>query len=79
MIFFFLQFAKNENKHIEEVKMKVALISSPESTVLSPTNEVLKQGPCFEPSVLKDSVLNRVEILNQPQMVRKVSLNTRNA
>ncbi|KAF9681661.1 hypothetical protein SADUNF_Sadunf05G0025200 [Salix dunnii] len=61
-------FAKNENKHIEEVKMKVALISSPESTVLSPTNEVLKQGPCFEPSVLKGSVLNRVEILNPPQM-----------
>ncbi|KAG5244925.1 vesicle-associated protein [Salix suchowensis] len=61
-------FAKNDNKRIEEVKMRVALISSPESTVLSPTNGVLKQEPCFEPSVLKDSMLNRVEILNPPQM-----------
>ncbi|KAB5556318.1 hypothetical protein DKX38_007227 [Salix brachista] len=64
-------FAKNDNKRIEEVKMRVAIISSPESTVLSPANGVLKQEPCFEPSVLKDSVLNRVEILNPPQTVAK--------
>ncbi|KAL3591318.1 hypothetical protein D5086_009958 [Populus alba] len=61
-------FAKNDNKHIEEVKMRVALISSPESFVPTPVNGVFKQGPFFEPSVLKDSVLNRVEILNPPQM-----------
>jgi hypothetical protein len=70
-LFFYLQFAKNDNKHIEEVKMRVALISSPESFVPTPINGVFKQGPFFEPSVLKDSVLNRVEILNPPQMVRK--------
>ncbi|XP_061970490.1 vesicle-associated protein 1-2-like isoform X1 [Populus nigra] len=61
-------FAKNDNKHIEEVKMRVALISSPESFVPTPINGVFKQGPFFEPSVLKDSVPNRVEILNPPQI-----------
>lgn len=51
--------------------MRVALISSTESFVPTPVNGVFKQGPLFEPSVTKDSVLNRVEILNPPQMVRK--------
>jgi len=51
--------------------MRVALISSPESFVPTPINGVFKQGPFYEPSVLKDSVLNRVEILNPQQMVRK--------
>ncbi|KAJ6694229.1 hypothetical protein OIU85_004965 [Salix viminalis] len=60
-------FAKDNGKHVEEVKMRVALISPPESPVLSPINGVLKQGPFFEPSVLKDPVENRVEILAPPQ------------
>ncbi|KAJ6359892.1 hypothetical protein OIU77_003990 [Salix suchowensis] len=64
-------FAKDNGKHVEEVKMRVALISPPESPVLSPINGVLKQGPFFEPSVLKDPVENRVEILAPPQTIAK--------
>ncbi|KAF9670030.1 hypothetical protein SADUNF_Sadunf13G0026100 [Salix dunnii] len=60
-------FAKDNGKHVEEVKMRVAFISPPESPVLSPINGVLKQGPFFEPSVLKDPVENRVETLTPPQ------------
>ncbi|KAJ6359891.1 hypothetical protein OIU77_003990 [Salix suchowensis] len=66
-------FAKDNGKHVEEVKMRVALISPPESPVLSPINGVLKQGPFFEPSVLKDPVENRVEILAPPQTIAKSS------
>ncbi|KAB5529374.1 hypothetical protein DKX38_019455 [Salix brachista] len=66
-------FAKDNGKHVEEVKMRVALISPPESPVLSPINGVLKQGPFFEPSVLKDPVENRVEILATPQTIAKSS------
>uniref|UniRef100_A0A6N2LXB6 MSP domain-containing protein n=1 Tax=Salix viminalis TaxID=40686 RepID=A0A6N2LXB6_SALVM len=66
-------FAKDNGKHVEEVKMRVALISPPESPVLSPINGVLKQGPFFEPSVLKDPVENRVEILAPPQTELKLA------
>ncbi|CAK7340856.1 unnamed protein product [Dovyalis caffra] len=64
-------FAKDGAQHVEEVKMRVALISPPESPVLSPISGVRKQGPFFEPSVLKDPVLDRVEILTPPQTVAK--------
>ncbi|XP_011023480.1 PREDICTED: vesicle-associated protein 1-2 isoform X1 [Populus euphratica] len=60
-------FAKDNGNHVEEVKMRVAFISPPESPVLSPINGVLKQGPFFEPSVLNDHVQNRDEILTPPQ------------
>ncbi|KAJ6876944.1 vesicle-associated protein 1-2-like isoform X1 [Populus alba x Populus x berolinensis] len=60
-------FAKDNGNHVEEVKMRVALISPPESPVLSPINGVLNQGPFYEPSVLKDPLQNRVEILTPPQ------------
>ncbi|XP_061946454.1 vesicle-associated protein 1-2 isoform X2 [Populus nigra] len=66
-------FAKDNGNHVEEVKMRVALISPPESPVLSPINGVLKQGPFFEPSVLKDPVQNRVEILTPPETIAKSS------
>ncbi|KAJ6434329.1 hypothetical protein OIU84_017940 [Salix udensis] len=66
-------FAKDNGKHVEEVKMRVALISPPESPVLTPINGVLKQGSFFEPSLLKDPVENRVEILAPPQTIAKSS------
>eukprot|EP00257_Ricinus_communis_P013050 XP_015570407.1 vesicle-associated protein 2-2 [Ricinus communis] len=51
-------FSKDDGKHIEEVKLKVALISPPESPVLSPINGVLNEGSFFESSVLRDPVLS---------------------
>ncbi|XP_011023485.1 PREDICTED: vesicle-associated protein 1-1 isoform X4 [Populus euphratica] len=66
-------FAKDNGNHVEEVKMRVAFISPPESPVLSPINGVLKQGPFFEPSVLNDHVQNRDEILTPPQTIAKSS------
>ncbi|KAJ6974462.1 vesicle-associated protein 1-2-like isoform X2 [Populus alba x Populus x berolinensis] len=66
-------FAKDNGNHVEEVKMRVALISPPESPVLSPINGVLNQGPFFEPSVLKDPLQNRVEILTPPQTIARSS------
>ncbi|KAL3573578.1 hypothetical protein D5086_024191 [Populus alba] len=66
-------FAKDNGNHVEEVKMRVALISPPESPVLSPINGVLNQGPFFEPSVLKDPLQNRVEIFTPPQTIARSS------
>ncbi|WCJ43259.1 Vesicle-associated protein 2-2 [Euphorbia peplus] len=56
-----LMFNRAEGKLIEEIKLKVALISPPQSPVLSPINGVLKQGPLFDPSALGDQILNKVD------------------
>ncbi|XP_065853741.1 vesicle-associated protein 2-2-like [Euphorbia lathyris] len=56
-----LMFNKGEGKFIEEIKLKVVFISPPQSPVLSPINGVLKQGPPFDPSVLGDQILSKVD------------------
>ncbi|KAJ9185912.1 hypothetical protein P3X46_005486 [Hevea brasiliensis] len=54
-------FNKDDGKYIEEIKLKVGLISPPQSPVLSPINGVLKQEPLFGASVLRNPVLSEVE------------------
>ncbi|KAJ4849697.1 hypothetical protein Tsubulata_006723 [Turnera subulata] len=54
-------FVRDVGKHVNEVKLRVALVSPSESPVMSPINGVLKQGPFFEDPELKDSVINTVE------------------
>lgn len=56
-------FAKGNGKYIEEKKLKVVLLSPPESPVLTPNNGVLKQDPSNETSLKKEKVLNGVENL----------------
>uniref|UniRef100_A0A2N9F1X9 MSP domain-containing protein n=1 Tax=Fagus sylvatica TaxID=28930 RepID=A0A2N9F1X9_FAGSY len=55
-------FVKDGSKYIEENKLRVTLISPPDSPVLSPINGLLKQGLAHEASKLKKSQeLGRVE------------------
>lgn len=68
--FFVWQFNKDDGKYIEEIKLKVALISPPESPVLSPINGMLKQEPLLGASVLRDPVFSKVENTTPPHMVR---------
>ncbi|XP_021620795.1 vesicle-associated protein 1-2 isoform X2 [Manihot esculenta] len=62
-------FNKDDGKYIEEIKLKVALISPPESPVLSPINGMLKQEPLLGASVLRDPVFSKVENTTPPHMV----------
>ncbi|KAJ9180168.1 hypothetical protein P3X46_008446 [Hevea brasiliensis] len=64
-------FNKDNGKYIEEIKLKVVLISPPQSPVLSPINGVLKQEPLFGASVLRDPILSKVENTTPPHMVAK--------
>lgn len=64
-------FAKDDGRYIQENKLRVILISPPNSPVLSPINGVLKQGPAYEASLLKDPVFSKFEILTPPHMVSK--------
>lgn len=59
-------FSRDDGKHFEEVKLRVAFMSPPESPVLSPINGVLNQGPFFEPPVLRDPGLNKFENSTPP-------------
>ncbi|XP_057499508.1 vesicle-associated protein 2-2-like isoform X2 [Actinidia eriantha] len=54
-------FAKDNGRYIEENKLRVILISPPNSPILSPINGTLKQVPPCEASILKDQVLRQVE------------------
>ncbi|KAJ0013855.1 hypothetical protein Pint_20635 [Pistacia integerrima] len=63
-------FARDDGRYIQENKLKVTLISPPNSPVLSPINGSLKQGPAYEASILEDPV-SRVQILTPSDMVRK--------
>jgi len=60
-------FAKDSGKYIEEMKLRVILISPPPSPVLVPINGVSKQEPSCETSVQKDRVLTGVENIPPPQ------------
>lgn len=64
------QFDKDDGKYIEETKLKVVLISPPQSPLLSPINGVLKQEPTHGASVLRDPALREVENTTPTHMVR---------
>lgn len=64
-------FAKDDGRYIQENKLRVILISPPNSPVLSPINGVLKQGPTYESSSLKDPVFSKFEILTPPHTISK--------
>ncbi|KAA8527497.1 hypothetical protein F0562_034788 [Nyssa sinensis] len=72
-------FAKDSGKYIEESKLRVILISPPQSPVLLPINGVLKQEPCHETSIQRDKLLNGVENLPPPDTVAKDIENVKNA
>ncbi|KAH9688465.1 Vesicle-associated protein 2-2 [Citrus sinensis] len=63
-------FAKDDGRYIQENKLRVILISPPNSPVLSPINGVLKQGPTYESSSLKDPVFSKFEILTPPHTLK---------
>lgn len=50
-------FVKDVGKYVNEVKLKVALISPSESPVVSPINGVLKQGPFSEDPVFNENAI----------------------
>ncbi|KAI7981371.1 Vesicle-associated protein 2-2 [Camellia lanceoleosa] len=54
-------FAKDFGRYVEENKMRVILVSPPNSPVLSPINGTLKHVPAYEDSILKDQVLRKLE------------------
>ncbi|CAB4285201.1 unnamed protein product [Prunus armeniaca] len=62
-------FAKDDGKYIEEKKLRVTLISPPNSPMLSPIKVDLKQGLGHE--ALNDQVFGGVAILPQQNMVTK--------
>ncbi|KAJ4719568.1 vesicle-associated protein 2-2-like [Melia azedarach] len=64
-------FAKDDGRYIQENKLKVILISPPNSPVLSPINGASKQGPAYEASLLKDPVLSKIEIPAPAKMISK--------
>ncbi|KAK9288252.1 hypothetical protein L1049_016702 [Liquidambar formosana] len=64
-------FAKDSGKYIEEKKLRVVLISPPNSPVLLPANGMLKQDPCYETPMQKDKVLSGVENIPPPDKVAK--------
>ncbi|XP_058203276.1 vesicle-associated protein 2-2-like isoform X4 [Rhododendron vialii] len=63
-------FAKDNGKHIEESKLRVVLISPPQSPVLLQSNGVTKQELPYETSGQKDKLWTGVENL-PPPMFRK--------
>ncbi|KAM1051985.1 hypothetical protein ACFX19_034042 [Malus domestica] len=63
-------FSKDGGKYIEEKKLRVTLISPPNSPMLSPMKVDLKQGLGYEHSVLKDQ-FGGVEILPSLNKVAK--------
>ncbi|KAM7279830.1 hypothetical protein ACFE04_006964 [Oxalis oulophora] len=53
-------FSREEGKHVEEVKLRVVLVSPPRSPVLSPMSGTLPQDPYA--SMLKEPPLRKIEI-----------------
>eukprot|EP00262_Sarcandra_glabra_P009539 TRINITY_DN23959_c0_g1_i1.p1 TRINITY_DN23959_c0_g1~~TRINITY_DN23959_c0_g1_i1.p1 ORF type:complete len:250 (-),score=49.85 TRINITY_DN23959_c0_g1_i1:394-1143(-) len=64
-------FTKENGRFIEENKLRVVLISPPQSPVLLPINGALKQEPAYEPSLLKDQQLSGVENLPPSQVSKE--------
>lgn len=67
-----LQFARDSGKYIEDKKLKVVLVSPPNSPVLLPVNGVLKQDTSYETSMQKEKELGGVENMPPPDTVRKL-------
>ncbi|XP_050373587.1 vesicle-associated protein 2-2-like [Argentina anserina] len=55
-------FAKDSGKYVEEKKLRVVLTSPPPSPEYLPVNGEQKEDLCYETSLQKDKVLNRVDI-----------------
>ncbi|KAL7234961.1 hypothetical protein ACSBR1_018436 [Camellia fascicularis] len=64
-------FAKDFGRYVEENKMRVILVSPPNSPVLSPINGTLKHVPAYEDSTLKDQVLRKLESFTPRHTVTK--------
>ena len=64
------QFVKDSGRYVEENKLKVALVSPPNSPVLSPINGTMNQGIDYDASIPIEPVLNRVGVLAPVQTVR---------
>lgn len=59
-------FAKDSGRYIEDNKLRVVLITPPQSPVLLPSNGVTKQEPLYETSGQKDKLWFGVENLPPP-------------
>lgn len=68
---FYWQFVKDRGNYVEEKKLKVILVSLPDSPTLSPINGNLNQGMGRETSFSKDQPLSGVEDQIRPHMVRE--------
>lgn len=66
---FFFQFNKDNGKYIEECKLKVVLVSLPQSPVLQPANGISKQGASIETSMQQEKFPSGVENLPPIQTV----------
>lgn len=64
-------FNKDNGKYIEECKLKVVLVSPPESPVLQPANGISKQGASIESSMQQEKLPSGVENLPPAQTVVK--------
>lgn len=71
---FVWQSAKDSGKYIEEKKLRLVLISPPNSPVLLPANGMLKQDPCYETPMQKDKVLSGVENIPTPDKVTEIMI-----
>ncbi|XVE90142.1 hypothetical protein DITRI_Ditri20bG0054100 [Diplodiscus trichospermus] len=65
-------FVKDSGRYIEENKLKVVLVSPPNSPVLSPINGTMNQGIDYDASIPKEAVLNRVGITAPLQTAAEV-------
>ncbi|KAJ8770213.1 hypothetical protein K2173_011566 [Erythroxylum novogranatense] len=63
-----VMFSKDDDKNVEEVKLRVIFVSPSQSPELSPTNREIKQAPFPELPMLKDPVSKRRELLNPPMV-----------
>ncbi|GAB4855471.1 hypothetical protein Ancab_024087 [Ancistrocladus abbreviatus] len=62
-------FSKEDEKHVDERKLKVILVSPPHSPELSPINGTLRQMSTTESSIVRDKLLSQEERLNSCHMV----------
>ena len=68
---FYWQFVKDRGNYVEEKKLRVILVSLPDSPTLSPINGNLNPGMGRETSFSKDQPLSGVEDQIRPHMVRE--------
>uniref|UniRef100_M1APX9 VAP27-2 n=1 Tax=Solanum tuberosum TaxID=4113 RepID=M1APX9_SOLTU len=64
-------FNKDNGKYIDECKLKVVLVSPPQSPVLQPANGISKQGASIETSMQQEKFPSGVENLPPAQTVVK--------